>query len=75
MTQPGEIDGNEETNDSQENSRDDAQSDCSEMVGFGSLISFEVIFQAQPSKTGSVQHNGRTCKCIKSGQGEGGGRS
>ena len=67
MTQPGEIDGNDATNDSQENSRDDVQSDCSEMVGFGSLSSSEVIFQTQPSKNGLVQHKGRTCKCIKSG--------
>ena len=44
MTQPGEIDGNNATNDSklqssdsQEDSKDDAQSDCSEMVGFVSL--------------------------------------
>ena len=44
MTQPGEIDGSGETNDSklqssdsQEDSKDDAQSDCSEMIGFVSL--------------------------------------
>ena len=43
-TQPGEIDVNDATNgsklqsrDSQEDSKDDAQSDCSEMVGFVSL--------------------------------------
>ena len=32
--------------DSQEDSRDDAQPDCSEMVGFASLLSFEVVLQA-----------------------------
>ena len=44
ITQPGEIDGNDATNDSklqsrdsQEDSKEDAQSDCSEMVGFVSL--------------------------------------
>ena len=44
MTQPGEIDGSGATNDSkfqssdsQEDSKDGAQSDCSEMVGFLSL--------------------------------------
>ena len=44
MTQPGEIDGNGATNDSklqssdsQEDSKDDAQSDCSEMADFVSL--------------------------------------
>ena len=44
MTQPGEIDNSGATNDSklqfsdsQEDSKDDAQSDFSEMVGFVSL--------------------------------------
>ena len=42
MTQP-EIEGNDandlklQSRDSQEDSKDDAQSDCSEMVGFASL--------------------------------------
>ena len=40
-----------QSSDSQENSRDDAQSDCSEMVGLASPRSFEAILQMQPSKT------------------------
>ena len=50
MTQP-EIEGNDandlklQSRDSQEDSKDDAQSDCSEMVGFASLLSFEVVLQ------------------------------
>ena len=50
MTQP-EIEGNDandlklQSRDSQEDSKDDAQSDCSEMVDFASLLSFEVVLQ------------------------------
>ena len=35
----------------QEELKDDAQSGCSEMVGFVSLRSFEVMLQTQPTKT------------------------
>ena len=52
-----------QSSDSQENSRDDAQSDCSKMVGFASPRSFEVILQTQPSKNVTVQYKERTCKC------------
>ena len=52
-----------QSSDSQENSRDDAQSDCSEMVGFASPRSFEVILPTQPSKNVTVQYKMRTCKC------------
>ena len=51
-----------QSSDSQENSRDDAQSDCSKMVGFGSPRSFEIILQTQPSKNVTVQYKERTCK-------------
>ena len=50
MTQR-EIEGNDandlklQSRDSQDDSRDDAQPDCSEMVGFASLLSFEVVLQ------------------------------
>ena len=50
MTQT-EIEGNDandlklQSRDSQEDSKDDAESDCSEMVGFASLLSFEGAFQ------------------------------
>ena len=50
MTQP-EIEGNDandlklQSRDSQEDSKDDTQSDCSEMVDFASLLSFEVVLQ------------------------------
>ena len=50
MTQP-EIEGNDandlklQSRDSQEDSKDDAQSDCSEGVGFASQLSFEVVLQ------------------------------
>ena len=74
MTQPGELDGvmkhNDsklQSSDSQENSRDDGQSDFSEMVGFASLRSFEVILQTQPSKNVTVQYKERTCKCKSAG--------
>ena len=50
MTQPGEIDGSDATNvsklqssDSQEDSKDDEQSDCSELAGFVSLQHFAVL--------------------------------
>ena len=39
-----------QSSDSQENTRNYAQSDCSEMVGFASPRSFEVILQTEPSK-------------------------
>ena len=39
----------------QEELKDDAQSGCSEMVGFVSLRSFEVMLQTQPTKT--LQYN------------------
>ena len=51
------------SSDSQENSRDDAQSDCFEMVGFASHRSFEVILQTQPSKNVTEQYKERTRKC------------
>ena len=50
-----------QSSDSQENSRDDAQSDCSKMVGFGSPRSSEVILQTQLSKNVTVQYKERTC--------------
>ena len=55
--------------DSQEDSKDDAQSDCSEMVGFASLLSFEVMLQTQPSKnvTEHAQYKERPCKCKSAG--------
>ena len=58
-TQP-EIEGSD-ANDSEyqsSDSYDDAQSDCSEMVGFVEC-SFEVMFQTQPSKnvTGKKEVN------------------
>ena len=52
-----------QSSDSQENSRDDAQFDCSEMVGFASPRSFEVILRTQPSKNVTEQYKERTCKC------------
>ena len=72
MTQP-EIEGNDandlklQSRDSQEDSKDDAQSDCSEMVGFASLLSFEVMLQTQPSKNVTEQYKERTCKCKSAG--------
>ena len=60
MTQP-EIEGNDandlklQSRDSQEDSKDDAQSDCSEMIGFASLLSFEAVLQTQPLKNVIVQ--------------------
>ena len=51
-----------QSSDSQENSRDDAQSDCSETVGFASPRSFEVILQKQPLKNVTVQYKEKTCK-------------
>ena len=56
-----------QSSDSQENSRDDAQSDCFEIVGFASPRSFEVIFQTQRSKNVTVQYKERTCKCKSAG--------
>ena len=55
ITQP-EIEGNDaidlklQSKDSQEDSKYDAQSDCSEMVGFASLLSFEVVLQIAVEK-------------------------
>ena len=43
-----------QSSDLQKNSRDDAQSDCSEMAGFASPRSFEVILQTHPSKNVTV---------------------
>ena len=73
MTQPGEIDGvtkqmTQSLNpDRQENSRDDAQSDCSEMIGFASPRSFEVILRTQPSKNVTVHYKERTWKYKSAG--------
>ena len=51
-----------QSSDSQENSRDDAQSDSCKMVGFASPRSFEVILQTRPSKNVTIQYKERTCK-------------
>ena len=56
-----------QSSDSQENSRDNAPSDCSKMVGFASPRSFEVILQTQPSKNVTVQYKERTSKCKSAG--------
>ena len=56
-----------QSSDSQENSRDDAQSDCSEMVGFASPRSFEGILQSQPSNNVTVQYKERNYKCMSVG--------
>ena len=63
----GANDSELQSSDSQENSGDDAQSDCSEMVGFASPRSFEVILPTQPSKNVTVQYKERTCKCKSAG--------
>ena len=56
-----------QSSDPQENSRDNAQSDCSKVVGFASLRSCEVILPAQPSKNFTVQYKERTYKCKSAG--------
>ena len=56
-----------QSSDSQENSRDDAQFDCSEMVGFASPRSFEVILRTQSSKNVTEQYKERSCNVSRQG--------
>lgn len=47
----------------------------SEMVGFVSLLSFELMFQMQPSKIVTGQHKERKFQCKSKGRGGGGGHN